>query len=193
MMQSAEDAMDTHRRRIKTWLGRFELGDPPSPWIRSGVHAVGGLTEVGYAEGTDLLLVVSSQGRGVFDALSGERVARDHEVPSDDGEWYDRVLLRAGGIGILADSMVRLAGLHGGGLPYSTYDGWSLQLASPEWPEESIFLAPPGRAIFPESFAEGCVKIATGMEFRAYGFSETGKSFVIASGHTLELFSRADL
>lgn len=52
--------------------------DPPSPWVRrTGLWIVGGALQVGYAEDSDLLLVFSHAGRGIFDCLTGERLARD--------------------------------------------------------------------------------------------------------------------
>jgi hypothetical protein len=60
-------------------------------------------------------------GRGVFDCNSGERVARDK-----DGDWddLDETRLMSIGIGPLSEIRIRLAGLHGGGLPTTTDDGW---------------------------------------------------------------------
>jgi len=58
-------------------IRRMRRGLPPEPWRHVASHGIGGLTDIGYGEGSDLLLVVSHNGRGVFDCLSGERVARD--------------------------------------------------------------------------------------------------------------------
>lgn len=49
-----------------------------SPWRKVTCLAVGGLTEVGFAAGS-LLLVVSHQGRGVVDLASGNVLARDRQ------------------------------------------------------------------------------------------------------------------
>jgi hypothetical protein len=64
------------------------ISDPPSPWRRTGSFAIGGLTDVGFGAHSDLLLVISHQGRGVFDCLSGVRVARNN----DEGDWQDPVV-----------------------------------------------------------------------------------------------------
>jgi hypothetical protein len=99
--------------------------DPPAPWRPRGAHAVGGLTDVGFGRGTDLLLVVSHDGRGVFDCLTGARVARDPSMPEpDEDDWQDTHELEAEGIGPLAGQTVRTSGLAGGGLPEGTPDGW---------------------------------------------------------------------
>ena len=80
------------------------------------------MTCVGFGEvaGQDFLLVVSHDGRGVFD-LDGTRVARDR-TPVDD-LWHNSQQLTAIGIGPLDGIAVPLAGLWGGGLPLMTDDG----------------------------------------------------------------------
>lgn len=67
----------SHTAALNDRLRRLKLQEVMSPWRRVGEHAVGGLTEVGYVPGSDLLLAVSASGRSLFDGLSGERVARD--------------------------------------------------------------------------------------------------------------------
>jgi hypothetical protein len=100
---------------------------PPPPWRLVGGSAVGLLTDVGFARGSDLLLVVSSNGRGVFDCATGERIARDRTVPdADSADWQDCFELEAQGIGPLKGQIIRTAGLFGGGLPSITRDGWSV-------------------------------------------------------------------
>jgi hypothetical protein len=54
-----------------------ELRSVVHPWKKIANHAVGGLFQIGYAEDSDLLLVLSHNGRGIFDCLTGERIARD--------------------------------------------------------------------------------------------------------------------
>ena len=43
-------------------------------WRRIAVHAIGGLTEVGFLSDGSRLLVASHQGRGEYDLATGERV-----------------------------------------------------------------------------------------------------------------------
>jgi hypothetical protein len=177
-----------HLARLRGRLRGLPLLPPPSPWESVATHAVGGLTEVGFAAGTDLLLVVSHSGRGVFDGRTGERLARDPGEPS--AEWYDPVRLSAEGVGPLAGVTVRLAGLHGGGLPVVTADGWSVQVAYPDWPDGMAVLEPPGRSVFVDHLAGGCVRFADLDVPWACGFSETGQSLVVAESHTLRIFTR---
>src|SRR3954469_18142200 len=103
--------MSDHVRKLNDRLLALKLQTPPAPWKRMAAHAVGALTEVGYAENSDLLLVVSSQGRGLFDCLTGERIARDYAEPDGVIDWYDEIRLVARGIAAIENQLVHLAGL----------------------------------------------------------------------------------
>ncbi len=164
------------------------VDQPPSPWRLAGGSAVGGLTEVGFAPGSDLLLVVSSQGRGVFDCLTGERVARDRSEPEGVGpDWQDPFDLWAVGIGPLAGQHIRTAGISGGGLTRATRDGWSVERLALEWPDETLLLRQGwGFGYSPSEL----VKIAVYSEVRAFGFSPTGRSLVFATSSDLAIWSR---
>lgn len=169
-------------------LRGFKIEPAPSPWRRT-FHAIGGLSEVGFVPGSDLLLVVSSTGRGLFDCASGSRVDRDR-TPPEEGEWHDEVGLLAQGIGTIEQQFIRLAGLHGGGLPLMARDGWSLKLVAPDWPLQRVVIEPPGRSVLIERLAQGCVVIEQDYEIRTFGFSDTGRTFVVALAHSLIIFSR---
>ena len=41
------------------------------------VYSIGGLREVGFKKGSDIIMVLSSQGRGIFDCLECEKIERD--------------------------------------------------------------------------------------------------------------------
>ena len=179
--------VDEYQDELRRKLRAMPLVDPPSPWRLLATHAVGGLTEVGYAPSSDLLLAVSSQGRGVFDCTTGERIARDHEEFWDD---INETLLTSRGIGPLSDTIIRLAGLHGGGLPMTTADGWQLEVIPVDWPEHLLFITlpfKPGHQGRDNSFKI----VQDGVtSFRAAGFSETGQSFVFATSSDLNVYSR---
>src|SRR5262249_37257854 len=101
---------------------------PEPPWRLIGGFGIGGVTAVGVGPRSDLLLVVSWSGRGVFDCVTGERVARDPAAPQDGTEnWQDDFELEAQGIGPLEGQRIRTAGLFGGGLPRLTHDGWIVE------------------------------------------------------------------
>ena len=165
------------------------IGEPPSPWRPVGSSAVGGLTDIGFAPHSDLLLVVSSQGRGVFDCLTGERVSRDASVPSgSEPDWFDTFELVAEGIGPIAKHPIRTAGLHGGGLALLTRDGWSVERLVFDWPDETLLLCHPWKHGYkPGEF----VKVAVDSVVRAWGFSPTGRSLVLATSSDVTLWSRS--
>ena len=175
------DHLEPLRRRIRS----AGIAASPPPWTRLAIHAVGGLTEVGFADDSDFLLVVSSQGRGVIDCKTGERVARDPAEPDDS--WYDERRLRAQGIGPLENHIVRLAGLHGGGLLTCGQGGWSVESLPLDWPDVSLLLVEPWRSIFDEK--TGFTKLAVEREVRAFGFSDTGASLVLATSSDVFVFA----
>ena len=135
-------SIQEYQAAMRDRMRQLPQGQAPMPWTLTVNAAVGGLTEVGFAEGSDLLLVVSSQGRGVFDCRAAVRVARNECEPDDS--WYDGVGLTARGIGPIESHLIRLAGLHGGGLPRISRDGWALTLVAPDWPDELVVLEPRG-------------------------------------------------
>lgn len=157
------------------WRGPFGMG-------------IGGLTEVGFGDGSDLLLVASHQGRGVFDCRDGSRIARDPEP----GDWMDEISLTADGIGPLANQRIRMSGLHGGGLPKSTRDGWWIADFVVGWPDHTLLVTSDWRDVYELRLGRqiSFVKLAVESELRAYGFSPTGRSLVIATSSDLIIYSR---
>ncbi len=179
--------VDEYQDELRRSLRAMPMVDPPSPWQLRTKYAVGGLTEIGYAPSSDLLLVVSSQGRGVFDCITGQRVARDRDDIWDD---LNETLLTSRGIGPLANLTIRLAGLHGGGLPMTTNDGWLLEVIPYDWPSHGLFITSPSKP--GQHGRENSFKIAddAATEFRAAGFSDTGQSFVFATSSDLNIYMR---
>jgi hypothetical protein len=161
----------------------------PKPWGSPKTIAVGGLTEVGFGDSSDLLVCISSSGRGVVDCLTGEKIARD-----DDQDFYfDEGNLLVAGLGPLSGKQIRTAGLAGGGLPSGTKDGWSAQRHQFSFPNEQVFVSPPGQTMLwtrqgDEMHITKLGGLAT--DLRAFGFSPTGRSFVIATSSDVTDFSR---
>ena len=174
-----------YQSKLRKTLLQLPLTSPPEPWKCVGQFSVGGLTAIGYAPESDLLLAVSHQGRGLFNCRTGDRIARDYETTWDG---LDQRRLVSPGIDVLSDTTFRLAGLHGGGLPLISPDGWCLHVVPLPWPEHFVFLS---EARNSNQFAQW-LKIAGDFpgEFRACGFSETGDSFVIAASSDLLIFTR---
>ncbi len=165
------------------------VGEPP-PWREvNGAH-LGGLRGVGFDEDSELLLVESSAGKGVFDCATGERIARDREAQSTG---YEEVRLESRGIGPLEGKLIRVCGICGGGLPLLTLDGWSVELVHHSWPDvASLVLLPANAFLWDPAKARGCRKLAEIEAPLAYGFSHTGQSLVVAHSHTLRIWTRAE-
>src|SRR4051812_15674340 len=110
---------------------------PPPPW-RYTALAVGGLWAVGFGPGSDVLLVLSVNGRGAFDCSTAQRVARDRDVGD-----FDPATETVTGIGPLAGTRVPLCGTGGGvetqrTLPLSSEDGWSITVVSRTSPHDVV-------------------------------------------------------
>jgi hypothetical protein len=161
----------------------------PEPWIASGTQAVGGLTDVGFIPGTDFLLVLSSQGRGIYDCLTGQRVARDR----DEAYPFDTASLTASAFADFAEQTVHTAGIHGGGLALTTHDGWSIADFMFDWPEPIVTLSPAGLSWEYAEMGRPTViyRLPADSTTRAFGFSPTGRSIVLASSSDLQMISRA--
>ncbi|WP_211471534.1 hypothetical protein [Collimonas humicola] len=175
-----------NRARLIQLLSKIPSQPCPPGWRKTGTFAVGGLTEIGFSQRSELLLVVSSGGRGVIDCTQGEKIARDDEV---DGNWYSASSLICEGIGPLKDERVQLAGLAGGGLPLSNKSGESLESAAPNWPKFDLFFCSPYKSALIEGHQTGCLHIASDY-FRAFGFSFSGNSFSFATSSDVTVFSK---
>lgn len=183
-MLSKPDYMAELRHRIHVRITEA----PPAPWEHVAIAAVGGVEAVGFAENSDLLLVVSTAGRGVFEGTTGHRIVRDQEPPTPDCDWYEPLRLSALGVGPLANTRIKLAGIFGGGLPTHTEDGWQLSLIAPSWPDYRVILSPPLQSLYRNMAAT--VQVFADYDVRAYGFSSTGRSFVVATASDVMLVSR---
>jgi len=181
--------MTSHLEPLIKKLSKLAIVATPAPWERKASIAVGGLRAVGFDRERDLLLVVSAQGRGVVDCITGKKVERDDE------EYYENEEhLEAEGIGPLSGKLIIMAGLFGGGLPTITADRWQLESVTLKWPDKSILLVHPGSDLFGSLYSrpDEMSKIAEDSTIRAYGFSHTGKSFVIATSSDVTVYARKD-
>jgi hypothetical protein len=143
-----------------------------STWRKVAYLAVGGLTEVGFADGSKLL-VISHQGRGVVDLASGKLLARERQEP---GAWFDAADRTALGIGPLDGARVGVCGLAGGRLPDATADGWQAHVTG-----DQVTVSAPGRQP---------LRISDGEKIRAFGFSPDGTTFIIATSPGLAIHRR---
>lgn len=168
-----------------------EVTAPPRPWrsVGRGLIPVGALQGIGFAvhpeTGHDLVLTVSSSGHGLFDAVTGEKLEREYD-PEEDPTGPD---LSCPGIGPVADLRIPVAGMWGGGLHNGAAGGWGVEVISPEWPSHRVLLTA-GPWSGEHGTAWWHVFHASWSEFRAAGFSPTGRTLAVATSSDLTLWTR---
>ncbi|MER6675691.1 hypothetical protein [Streptomyces sp. NPDC000983] len=195
----------TYQRGLRDRLLAAPVVPAPEPWrpvfgsyTASGhapCAAVGGLLGIGFAvhpgSGRDLVMAVSHDGHGLFDAVSGERIARDREPDFEDSTPDSAPDLTCPGLGPVAGTRVHIAGLYGGGLHLGTGDGWFLSVETPQWPEERVLLENGGQ-FHDKPHGEGWWHVfhSTWSTFRAAGFSPSGRTLAVATSSDLTLWIR---
>lgn len=170
----------------------------PEPWQRIAYAPVGGLLGIGFVShpgtGHDLVMVVSNDGHGLFDGVTGEKIARvrDPDLDSEDGGREADPALWCLGLGPAAGSRVRIAGLFGGDLHATSADGWKLEVVTPVWPNERVLLSRDGG--LPHSGPHGehwwHIFHSHCSELRAAGFSPSGQTLAVATSSDLSLWTR---
>lgn len=179
--------MFNQKNRLSGLLKNIPKSSTPSGWELCVEIAVGGLTEIGFSrQHNNLLLAVSSSGRGVIDCCSGEKIARDYE---EYGDWYDPFNLSCLGIGPILEEIITISGLCGGGMPTVNHYGETLTRVAPEWPIEELIWCPLGKDPLIEQFQAGCIKIASDY-FRCAGFSWNGEFIVAATSSDITIWKR---
>jgi len=159
----------------------------PPPWEAKGVFEIDGLSNVGFADSSDMLMCVADGGRYVVDCIEGALVASD-ESPVFE---FDHNNLKVKGIGPLAGAEIRTSGGIGGALLTVAHDGWGVELHPLAYPK-LLFVTPPGQTML-YGRPSRVTKLSASEVWSAtvaYGFSPTGRSFVIATSEGLRIFVR---
>jgi hypothetical protein len=168
----------------------------PEPWQRVAFVPVGGLLGIGFAshpeDGRDLVMVVSHDGHGLFDAVTGEKIARDRDPDPEDSTPDAVADLSCPGLGPISGSRVRIAGLFGGGLHTTTADGWTLEVVTPAWPNDRVLLSGDGGLPHPGPHGERWWHIfhSNYSELRTVGFSPSGQTIAVATSSDISLWTR---
>lgn len=177
---------DYHMKELAERIINEPLKAPDRPWKKVGEWGIGGMISIGYSDCSRYILVETSDGRGLFDCKTGEKLLRDR------GEYQFRGLeLLCEGFGPLEGKYIRMSGLYGGGLPLCTEDGWDVEIIS-LWPQNDILLISPGSWLYggkydkPDHFQ----KIWSGYDIRGCGFSYTGETLCIGESSDLVIYSR---
>lgn len=156
-------------------------------YTKSESFAVGGLREIGFYEDTELLLVLSSQGRGLFDCATGTKIARDY-ADYYTQSWDHKTGI-VEGIGPLSGKQIICGGFeHPDVLSKKTDDGFSTVL---EKPKGSLWNSDTAEYLYIHSIRGKFEMLAQECGFdRAYGFSKSGLSFVVATSSDLHIWHR---
>jgi hypothetical protein len=176
---------EENRKRLIALVNSIKANKNPNGWKYVTSIAVGGLLSVGFSEKGCYLMVVSSQGRGVINCETGEKVARDDEPY----EGLSENNLTCFGIGPIEGEEIKLCGLNGGGLPQATSNGEMLELVAPNWPEYDLILCQNYKSALVPGHQNECSIIYT-EHVRAFGFSWCGNFIVAACGSDLDLWRR---
>ena len=179
----AMDELELIKQRIR----EAAIGEPPEPWVLLGTIAIGGITEVGFADDSEVLLMLSGHDRELIDCRSGKRLARDTGT-EHRSSWYGPHDLIGNGFGPLHGRQIRLAGASGGGLCFFAPDGWGAVRCPIDWPEEYLLLTAPYYSI--HQLTTPFWKLDKTREAVAWGFSFTGNSLIAATAEGLTIFAR---
>jgi hypothetical protein len=152
-------------------------------WRRILSTGVGGVTDIGFSSDEAWLLIVSHDGRGLFDLATGKRAARDDEQPSMDSPWIDPTEKLVTGIGPAARVNFAVAGLSGGTLAMETPQGWRAELTRWWWRPDIAILHGNGKRWL-------VAKSAT--EIRAFGFSSRGSYLALGTSSDVYVFRHED-
>lgn len=192
--------LSDYQRAMRNRVLAAPVVPAPAPWrpvfeYQYGVP-VGGLLGIGFATdpgtGHDLVMVVSHDGQGLFDAVTGERIARDRDADPEDSNRDADPALWCPGLGPVAGSRVRITGLFGGGLHTTSGDGWKLEVVAPAWPNERVLLSRDGGLPHSSPHGEHWWHIfhSDYSELRAAGFSPSGQTLAVATSSDISLWTR---
>ncbi|MFF9057605.1 hypothetical protein ACIRPQ_32310 [Streptomyces sp. NPDC101213] len=195
-----EPELSAYQQAMRDRLLAAPVVPAPEPWrpVFEYTHgvAVGGLLGIGFAthpdSGRDLVMVVSSDGHGLFDAVTGEKIARDRDPDPEDSTPDAVADLSCPGLGPITGSRVRIAGLFGGGLHTTTGDGWTLEVVTPAWPNDRVLLSSDGGLPHAGPHGERWWHIFHShySTLRTAGFSPSGQTIAVATSSDLSLWTR---
>ncbi|MGW5093336.1 hypothetical protein ACWEQ1_01785 [Streptomyces nodosus] len=193
-----EPQLSAYQKALRDRLLAAPVVPAPEPWqpVLERCIPVGGLLGIGFAvhpdSGHDLVMVVSRDGHGLFDAVTGEKIARDRDPAPEESTPDEAADLTCPGLGPVAGSRVHIAGFYGGGLHTTTADSWTLEVVTPAWPNDRVLLSRDGGLPHSGPYGELWWHIfhSDYSELRAVGFSPSGQTFAVATSSDLFLWTR---
>lgn len=160
-------------------------------WKKIGYQPVGGMREAGFIETTDYLMVLGSQGRTILNCLTNKKIERDRQDYYLENWNSDTGIIE--GIGIFKDKEIICGGFeYPDNLPKSTNDSWIIHIQD----ENRInykgnLKVAKVMYMFNQRFDTKIeVNVFHYSITRAYGFSPTGKTFVIAEPEGITIWIR---
>ncbi|MBK3640545.1 hypothetical protein JHN46_07690 [Streptomyces sp. MBT33] len=192
-----ESELSAYQQAMRKRLLAAPVVPAPEPWQRIAYAPVGGLLGIGFAShpdtGDDLVMVVSHDGHGLFDAVTGEKIARDRDPAPEDSTPDSDADLSCPGLGPVVGRRVRIAGLFGGGLHTTTAGNWALEVVAPAWPNERVLLSRGSGLPHSGPYGERWWHIfhSNYSELRAVGFSPSGQTLAVATSSDLSLWTRS--
>lgn len=178
---------DENRLRLQKLVDQTKNIETPTGWKKE-TFAIGGLSNVGFSKKIpEMLLVVSSQGRGIIDCSKFELIERDYD---DSWEWSDIYELWTMGIGKLSDEKILVSGIHGGGLPFLNKYGDSIQFMATQWPIIDLIFEPHCKSLYKENESKDCFRIFHDYELKTYGFSYNGDYFITATSSEVNVYKK---
>ncbi|MFC8515810.1 hypothetical protein [Streptomyces sp. NPDC057257] len=195
-VEPSEPELSAYQQAMRNRLLAAPVVPAPEPWQPVAFAAVGGLLGIGFAShpgnSHDLVMVVSHAGHGLFDAVTGERIARVRDPAAEDSTPDSVADLSCPGLGPISGSRVHIAGLFGGGLHTTTADGWLLEAVTPAWPNDRVLLSRDGGLPHAGRHGEGWWHIlhSNYSELRAFGFSPSGRTIAVATSSDISLWTR---
>lgn len=177
---------EENRKRLILLLSKIRASDSPAGWKKITSLAVGGLITAGFSkQQKHLLLIVSSSGRSLVDCRTGEKIDRNYE----EYVGLNMAALTCAGIGTIKEEQVQIFGLGGGGLPQSNTAHETLELVSPNWPEQDLIFCQPFKNALIEGHQTGCTKIYS-EHIHAFGFSWCGNFIIAGCGSDIDIWQR---
>ncbi|MBP2832616.1 hypothetical protein J8281_10510 [Aquimarina sp. U1-2] len=159
-------------------------------WFKKEKFAIGGLREMGFKPNTDILMLLSSQGRGIFDCIKAEKIERDsYDYYMEEWDEKTRIVQ---GFGKFKDEVFICGGFEAKDpIKKETKDGWKIKIKQETRLDyrkvmkeaEVMYLVNNDKRIEIDVFHYGID--------RAYGFSDTGNSFVLGISSDLYIWSRS--
>jgi hypothetical protein len=150
---------------------------------------VGGLREAGFIENTEYLLVLGSQGRTIFNCQTGEKVERDRQDYYTEKWNFKTGLIE--GIGRFQEKKIICGGFeYPDPISKSTSDNWQINISKEMRPDYKKDMRQAEVMYLVNNAQSKKVKMNVFHYSitRAYGFSKTGKSFVLTESDGLTIW-----